>query len=62
MINDIDIHTCAFCAYFYDEDGYGIGKCEKAHGGITSGDSNCLCYLYYADDPRIDDQDEDELF
>lgn len=46
--------SCATCAFFFDEDSYGVGKCEKAHGGITSGDNRCKLYLYYYDDPRLD--------
>ena len=49
--NDLD--SCCFsCAYFYDVDLDGVGKCERAHGGITSGDNVCKCYLDIVDDLR----------
>lgn len=38
---------CGLCAYFYDEWNDGTGKCEKAHGGITTSENQCELFRYY---------------
>lgn len=59
--NNEQDNCCFTCAHFYDVDGCGIGKCEKAHGGLSHGDNVCKCYLYVMEDPRsYNEEDYDE--
>lgn len=43
---DTETKCCGNCLHFYDVDLAGIGKCERAHGGLceSSGGGTCPAF------------------